>query len=102
MKQFTYKTKDKSLVYTFQFIQKTNLVQSHLGKIYPKHTQCLMFCNGLFQEAFTIRKHEKDKDVPYFAFRRVMEGVLATIDYKWLRMEIRKKFMARLDKDFDK
>lgn len=91
-----YQTTDKSLIYEFQFIQKSELVMTHLGKTYPKHTQCLMFENGLLVNFSTIRKHEKDKDNLFFALRYTFENTIKVINIKSLRNGIRKEVIPKL------
>ena len=91
-----YETSDKSLKYEFHFIQKSKLVMTHLGKTYPKHTQCLMFENGLLKHFSTIKKHSKDDDDLFFALRYTFEDCIKNINLKWLRNEIRNDIIPQI------
>ena len=96
MKDIIYITDDKSLEIRLQFIVKNTLKYTHLGKGYPKHTQCLMFSNGLLKCFKTIVKHSKDEDNQMFAYRLVAEKCLKSISNKWLRNEVRLIFNKTL------
>lgn len=91
MKDIIYISEDKSLTIRLQFIVKNQLKYTHLGKSYPKHTQCLMYSNGLLKCFKTIVKHYKDTDDQLFAYKLVAEKCISTIDNKWLRNQIRLK-----------
>lgn len=89
MKDIVYKSYDGSLEIRLQFIVKNRLKSNHFGKNWPKHTQCLMYSNGLLDCFETVVKHEKDQDNQCFAYRLVAEKCLKTIHNKWLRGEVR-------------
>jgi len=81
---------DESLTIRLHFIVKNRLKYTHLGKSYPKHTQCLMYSNDLLDCFETIVKHAKDEDNQAFAYKLVGEKCLKNIRNKWLRGEVRK------------
>lgn len=89
MEDIVYKASDGSLEIRLQFIVKRRLKFTHLGKGWPKHTQCLMYSNGLLDCFETVVKHEKDEDNQTYAYRLVAEKCLKTIPNKWLRGEVR-------------
>lgn len=89
MKDVIYSTSDNSLEIRLQFITKRKLKYTYLGKSWPKHTQCLLFSNGLLKTFDTIIKHAKDTDNPAFAYRLVAENCLKSIKNKWLRTQVR-------------
>ncbi len=99
MKEIIWKSDDNSLEIKLQFITKNQLKYTHLGKSWPKHTQCLMYSNGLLKCFETVVKHERDEDNPLFAHRLVAERCLKTLSIKYLRGEVRKelnKFLKTL------
>jgi hypothetical protein len=81
---------DESLTIRLHFIVKNRLKYTHLGKGYPKHTQCLMYSNDLLDCFETIIKHANDEDNQSFAYKLVGEKCLKHINNKWLRNEVRK------------
>ncbi len=89
MEDIIYKTSDNSLEVRLQFIVAKRLKYTHLGKIYPKHTQCLMYSNGLLDCFETVIKHAKDEDNQVHAYKLVAEKCLKTISNKWLRSQVR-------------
>lgn len=89
MEDIIYKTKDKSLEIRLQFITGIRLKYTHLGKGWPKHTQCLMYSNGILDCFETVVKHERDEDNQVYAYRLVAEKCLKKISNKWLRGEVR-------------
>lgn len=89
MKDIIYTTGDKSLEIKLVFIVKNRLKYTHLGKGWPKHTQCLMYSNGLLDCFETIVKHNNDVDDQKFAYKLVAEKCLKNIKNKWLRGEVR-------------
>lgn len=89
MENIRWKSSDNSLEYLLEFKIKHQLVYTHLGKSYPKHTQCLIYRNGLLQHFETIVKHAKDKDDEKFALKLVGEKCLKKINNKWVRGEVR-------------
>ena len=89
MEDIIYKTTDNSLEIRLQFIVRNRLKYTHLGKGWPKHTQCLMYSNGLLDCFETAIKHEKDEDNQVYAYRLVAEKCLKTISNKWLRIQVR-------------
>ncbi len=98
MEDIIYITKDNSLEIRLQFIIKNNLKYTHLGKGWPKHTQCLMYSNGLLKCFETVVKHAKDADNQMYACRLVAERCLSTISNKWLRGQVRIMLKERLEK----
>lgn len=97
MKEIVWKSEDDSLEIKLQFINKNKLKYTHLGKSWPKHTQCLMYFNGLLKCFETIIKHERDKDNPLFAHRLVAERCMRNINNKWVRGEVRKELNRFLE-----
>ena len=89
MKQVTYKSSDNSLEIKLKFIVKNRLKYTHLGKTYPKHTQCLMYSNGLLDCFETIVKHNNDEDNQVYAYKLTAEKCMKNISNKWLRGQIR-------------
>lgn len=89
MKEVIYKSEDGTINITLQFRVQQRLKFTHLGKGWPKHTQCLVFYNGLLSHFETIVKHAKDEDNQIFAYRLVAEKCLKTISNKWLRGQVR-------------
>jgi len=89
MEDIIYKTSDNSLEIRLQFIVKNRLKYTHLGKGWPKHTQCLIYSNGLLNSFETIIKHNKDEDNQAYAYRLVAEKCMQTINNKWLRSQVR-------------
>lgn len=98
MEDIIYKSSDSSLEIRLQFIVKSRLKHTHLGKGWPKHTQCLLYSNGLLDCFETIVKHKKDEDSPKFAYKLVAEKCLKSIDNKWLRGQVRIKLNEALKK----
>ena len=97
MEDIIYKTPDKSLEIRLQFIVKNRRKYTHLGKRWPKHTQCLMYSNGLLDHFETIVKHYKDEDDEVFALRLVAEKCIKTLNNKWLRNQVRAELNKALD-----
>lgn len=95
LNNIVYISQDKSVEIRLQFLVNRQLKYTHLGKGWPKHTQCLMFVNGLLQCFETIVKHAKDEDNQAWAFKRVAEKCIKTLYSKETRMKIREI----LDKD---
>jgi hypothetical protein len=89
MENIIWKSSDNSLEIKLQFIVKNELKYTHLGKGWPKHTQCLLYTNGLLKYFETIVKHNKDEDNPIYAYRLVAEKCLKSISNKWVRGEVR-------------
>lgn len=89
MKDIIYQSSDGTLQIRLQFIVVNRLRNTHLGKSWPKHTQCLMFTNGLLDCFETIVKHQKDQDNQVFAYRLVAEKCLKNISNKWMRTQVR-------------
>lgn len=89
MEDIIYKTSDNSVEIRLQFIVKNRLKYTHLGKGWPKHTQCLMYSNGLLDCFETIVKHQKDVDNQVYAYRLVAEKCIKTINNKCLRDQVR-------------
>lgn len=89
MEDIIYISPDKSLKIRLQFIVKNRLKYTHLGKGWPKHTQCLLYSNGLLDCFETVIKHAKDEDNQIFAYKLVAEKCLATITNKWVRSQVR-------------
>jgi hypothetical protein len=89
MEDIIYKTSDNTLEIRLQFIVRNRLKYTHLGKGWPKHTQCLMYSNGLLDCFETVVKHNKDEDNQVYAYRLVAEKCLKTISNKWLRSQVR-------------
>jgi hypothetical protein len=87
-RELIYKSQDDSLEFKFQFIVKRNLRYTHLGKSWPKHTQCLMFCNGLLNCFETIIKHEKDEDNQVYAYKLVAEKCITKSYYNSFKHEL--------------
>lgn len=97
MIEIIWKSEDNSLEIKLQFISKPQLKYTHLGKSWPKHTQCLMYSNGLLKCFETILKHERDEDNPLFAHRLVAERCMKNIHNKWIRGEVRKELSKFLE-----
>ena len=89
MDDIIYLSSDNTLEIRLQFIVKYRLRYTHLGKTYPKHTQCLIYENGLLKGFETIIKHNDDVDNQQFAYKLVGEKSLQLIDNKWLRSQVR-------------
>ena len=89
MEDIYYITEDNSLEIRLQFIIKNRLKYTHLGKSWPKHTQCLMYSNGLLKCFETVVKHAKDEDNQMYACRLVAEKCLSNISNQWLRSQVR-------------
>lgn len=89
MEDIIYKSSDNSLEIRLQFIVKNRLRYTHLGKSWPKHTQCLIYSNGLLDSFAQIIKHSRDEDNQKFAYKLVAEKCLKTIHNKWLRGQVR-------------
>lgn len=87
-KQFeiTY-SPDESMTIQLVYSCGTKLKMTSLGKTWPKHTQCLMYMNGLLQSFGTVVKHANDIDDPKFAYKLVTTKAL-TLNNKWLRKTI--------------
>lgn len=98
MEDIIYKTSDNSLEIRLQFIVKNNLKYTHLGKGWPKHTQCLMYFNGLLNCFETVVKHAKDEDNQVYAYRLVADKCLNNISNKWLRSEVELLLNKALEK----
>lgn len=96
MKDIIYKTSDGSLEYRLSYIVKNNFRLTHLGKSWPLHTQCLLYCNGLLQHFETIIKHRNEKSNQEFAYKLVSEKCLKSIKGKWLRSQVRIKLNEEL------
>ena len=73
------------------FIVANKFKRYHVGKSWPKHTQCLMYENGLLSHFETVIKHSNDEDNPAFAYKLVAEKCLKHIPDKWLRSQVRIK-----------
>lgn len=86
-----YMTEDKSMDIELRFITRKVLRFYHVGKAWPKHTQCLLFVNGLLKGFETIVKHAYDEDNPQNAYKRVAEQVMKNNLPKHLRNEVRKE-----------
>jgi len=97
MEDIIYKTSDNSLEIRLQFIVKHRRKYTHVGKGWPKHTQCLMYSNGLLDHFETIVKHYKDEDNQVFALRLVAEKCIKTLNNKWLRNQVRAELNKALD-----
>ena len=82
----TYRSGDNSVDVRFQFIVQRRLKYTHLGKGWPKHTQCLLWCNGLLVASAIVVKHALDEDDPIFAFkltaRKCIEQYTSNTSYR--------------------
>ena len=67
---------------------KRQLKYYYVGKTYPVHTQCVLWCNGLLQDFATVIKHDKDEHDPKFAIKLCGEKVLKSINNKWTRSQV--------------
>jgi retron-type reverse transcriptase len=89
MKEVIYKSADSTMTILLQFRVQRRLKFTHLGKGWPKHTQCLMFIDGLLEHFETIVKHKKDEDNQLYAYKFVAEKCLKNIPNKWIRGQVR-------------
>ncbi len=93
----TYITDDESIEIKLQYIAKQRLhIYSKQGKVYPKHTQCLMFKNGLLVGYGEVIKHNNDIDNPEFAFKEATRKVMDKINIKFIREELWAKVLAEI------
>ena len=96
--EITYKTKDESIEIKLVYIVRTRLHNyKGVGKTWPKHTQCLMFVNGLLEGYGEVVKHEKDTDNQKFAFKEATNRVMHKINLKFIREELWKKVLNEVE-----
>jgi len=96
--EITYITNDKSIEVKLVYIVKTRLHNyGGIGKTWPKHTQCLMFVNGLLAGYGEVVKHEKDTDNQKFAFKEATNRVMNKMNLKFIREELWKKVLKEVD-----
>lgn len=99
MKEVICKFTDGTMIIRLEFRVQRRLKFTHLGKGWPKHTQCLMFIDGLLEHFETIVKHKKDEDNQLYAYKLVAEKCLKTISNKWIRSQVRIKLDEFLEKE---
>lgn len=96
--EITYLTEDKSVEVKLVYIVRRNLKRYRgIGKCYPKHTQCLMFVNGLLRGYGEVVKHEYDEDDPSFAFKEATRRVMHKLTGKWLRTELWRLVLEKIE-----
>lgn len=75
--EISYKTQDGCMEVKLVYIVKHRYhYYRGLGKSWPKHTQCLMFINGLLIEFGEVVKHQKDPDNQAFAYKEATRKVM--------------------------
>jgi len=94
--EINYISDDKSIQIKLTYIVTHNLEISSFGKSWPKHTQCLLFYNGLLKGFGTVIKHEKDKDDPKLAIKLCTKKATECINSKWLRKDLWKIVLDNL------
>ena len=96
--EITYKTADESVEIKLVYIVKHRLkVYGGIGKSWPKHTQCLLFMNGLLLGFGEVVKHKEDKDNQAFAFKEATRRVIDKINIKFMREEIWRKVLSAIE-----
>lgn len=93
-----YTTDDNSINVKLTFNQASRMIITHAGKSLPKHTQCLLYVNGVLEHFSTIRKHYKDEDNQNEAFH--ISAVQAAMQLKplWLRDAVLNKIISTFRK----
>ncbi len=93
-----YKTPDNSIRIKLVYSIGRELKQyAGIGKSYPPQTQCLFFVNGFLRGCGTVVKHEKDKNNQNFAFKLATKKALADFKCKWIRKEIWKIVIDKIN-----
>lgn len=84
-----YSSEDESVKIKLVYIVGRRLhVYPGIGKTWPKHTQCIMYVNGLVQGFGEVVKHELDKDNPSYAFKMATTKALEQLLMKDLRKSL--------------
>ena len=99
MMQIDYITNDGSMRISLQDISKRKLhMYPGVGKSYPRHTQCLVFVNGLLVGFAEVVKHHKDIDNMIFATKLVTKKAIVFINLKDVRQILWDKVLCELKK----
>ena len=94
--EINYKTDDESIDIKLLYIVKQKLTRYRKDKYWPKHTQCLLFYNGLLLGFGEVIKHEKDSDNQSLAYKLATKKVMDKIFLPYIRRELWKKLIAEI------
>jgi hypothetical protein len=96
--EITYSTEDDSIKVKLVYIVNRRFHNYEgIGKSWPKHTQCLMFINGLIAGYGEVVKHEKDEDNQKYAYLLATKKVMDKIQLKFIRKEIWEKVKDKIN-----
>lgn len=81
-----YSSQDDSMKVKLVYIVGRRLhVYPGIGKTWPKHTQCILYVNGLVHSFGEVVKHELDNDNPGYAFKAATTKAFEKLWMKDLR-----------------
>lgn len=70
-----YSTDDGRYIVSVEYLYKRMLKYTHIGKVYPIHTQAVLKVNGFVKAVSTIVKHDADEENMKYAFFTVTKNV---------------------------
>jgi len=96
--EITYKSKDESIEIKLVYIVKHRFHRYSIGKSWPKHTQCLLFVDGLLLGFGEVVKHNQDEDNQEFAYKKATQKILHLINLREIRKELWNKVLNEIKK----
>lgn len=90
--EVTYTSEDNFEVRLVYIVKPRYRNYPGIGKCWPKHTQCLMFINGLFVGHGEVVKHQLDEDNKRYAIVAATKKVMNKIHFT----DIRKKLWEQI------
>lgn len=70
-----YSADDGRYTVSVEYLYKRMLKYTHIGKVYPIHTQAVLKVNGFVKAFSTITKHDADEENMKYAFFTVTKNV---------------------------
>lgn len=97
--EINFKTEDSSIEIKLVYIVKLKLTYYRKNKYWPKHTQCLLFYNGLLLGFGGVVKHERDLDNQNLAYKLATKKVIDKIHFQFIRKELWKMLDTKINSD---
>ena len=94
----TYETEDKSLKYEIQVKQGHPLKFNSYGKCWAKRTEVTILQNGFSIGSNFVTKHHKDENNFKYAVVNAARPIINLIKIKWIRKELWKRLLLKINK----
>lgn len=97
--ELIYTSGDNTLTVKLVYIVKSQIKYYRgVGKAWPKHTQCLVFVDGLFHGFGEVVKHDQDIDNQAFALKLATKKAIVNVDDYYARKALWSKLFNEIKK----